>query len=118
VRRSDVVVVASYAVTFIMLGAWLMASTMGIVTMWEAFVLWMASIGAIITSIGLARARSAPRLAGLQVGVGGSLLVLGMVSYFVLGESLDVLKGFALMLIVCSSLILIIYLTRYRLEKE
>jgi membrane protein implicated in regulation of membrane protease activity len=57
-------------------------------------------------------------VASLPMGTGGFLIVLGMVSYFVLGDSLSLMLGLALVIILCSSLVLIIYLTRYSLEKE
>jgi hypothetical protein len=117
-RRSDVVVVSSYAVTFILLGVWMMAAALGYFSIVAAFVLWLASIGAVMLAVGSMMARSSPGVASLPMGTGGFLIVLGMVSYFVLGDSLSLMLGLALVIILCSSLVLIIYLTRYSLEKE
>lgn len=112
------VVVSSYAVTFILLGVWMMAAALDFFSIVEAFVLWLASIGAIILAVGAMMARSSPGVASLPMGAGGFLIVLGLISYFVLGDSLGLMMGLALVIIICSSLVFIIYLTRYSLEKE
>ncbi|MFH0816218.1 MAG: hypothetical protein V1934_05330 [Methanobacteriota archaeon] len=118
VRRSDMVVVSSYAVTFILLGVWMMAAALDYFSIVEAFVLWLASVGAVMLAIGAATVRSSPGVATLPMGTGGFLVVMGLVSYFVMGDSLSLMMGLALVIIICSSMILIIYLTRYSLEKE
>ena len=112
------VVVSSYAVTFILLGVWMMAAALDYFSMVEAFVLWLASIGAVMLAIGAAAARSSPGVASLPMGTGAFLVALGLISYFVLGDSLSLMLGLALVIIICSSLVLVIYLMRYSLEKE
>jgi hypothetical protein len=101
-----------------LLGAWMMAAASGFVGMVEAFVLWLASIGAVVLVLGASRMGASPRTASIPVGLGGFLMILGLVSYFVLGDSMGLVMGFALMLVICAALVLVIYLTRYSLEKE
>lgn len=118
VNRSDVVVVSSYAVTFMLLGVWMLAAALGMVGIVEAFVLWIASIGAVVVVLGLLRASESPRVALAPVAVGAFLVVLGLLAYFVLGDSLGIVAGFALLLIICSILVIVIYITGYSMENR
>ena len=117
-NRSDVVVVSSYAVTFMLLGVWMLAAAFGAVGIVEAFVLWLASIGAVVLFMGLARAGESPRVALAPVAVGAFLVVLGLLAYFVLGDRLGIVAGFALLLIICSGLVIVIYITGYKMQKN
>jgi hypothetical protein len=110
--------VSSYAVTFMLLGLWMMAAALDYVKVVEAFVLWLASVGALVLALGIAVARHAPSASTLPIGVGGAVTAMGLVSYFVMGDALEIMMGMALVIFVCASLVLIIYLSRYRVEKE
>lgn len=118
VKKSDVIFVASYAVSFILLGIWLLVFALGYVSVVEAFVLWLASIGLVLVLVGLVRTRLYPRGNAAAMGFGALLFTMGLMTYFVMGEELDLAVGIAIAFIVVGALILLIYLSRNKLEIE
>ena len=118
VKKGDLVLVSAYAITFILLGVWLLMYAMDKVGLVQAFLLWLATEGLSIVCFSLVRTRLAPRGNTTAMGFGGMLFVFGIVAYLILGETLSLVTGIALVFIIAGVALLLLYLSRNKLQIE
>lgn len=118
VKKGDLVFVSSYAITFILLGVWLLMYALDYYNLVEAFLLWLASEGIAVALVGLVRTRQAPRGNVAAMGFGMMMFIFGVVAYLIVGQTLTIAAGIALVFIVVGIMLLVLYLTRNKMDIE